>query len=157
MRSEIKQAKPFSSPEEELFLSLVHTSDIAARKLSDFLKEHKISTAQYNVLRILRGAGPNGLPCGEISSRMVTRDPDITRLLDRLEKRKLVGRSRLSGDRRVVSTRISPDGLALLKILDKPMVEIHQQQLGFLSATEIQELLKAFTRIRAHLSEEAPE
>ena len=151
MQNELKQAKPFANLEEELFLSLVYTADILGRKVSDFLKEQNLSTAQYNVLRILRGAGPDGLPCGEISMRMITRDPDVTRLLDRLEQRKLVGRARDAGDRRVVSTRITADGLALLQSLDDAVVAIHKQQFGFLSADENREMLKQLTRVREHL------
>ena len=151
MQSELKQEKPFPSAEEELFLSLARTADVLGRKLSDFLKEQGLSPAQYNVLRILRGAGPDGLPCGEISMRMVTRDPDITRLLDRLEHRKLVARARHAGDRRVVSTRITPEGEALLQSVDQPMVEIHKKQFSFLSSPEMQGLLNQLTRIREEL------
>jgi DNA-binding MarR family transcriptional regulator len=152
MQSQLKQGKPFDHPEEELFLSLACTADILGRKVSDFLKEQGLSGAQYNVLRILRGAGPGGLPCGEVSTRMVTRDPDITRLLDRLEYRKLVTRARNSGDRRVISTRITAEGMALLKSLDEPVVKIHQEQLGFLSSAETLELLRHLTRIREKMS-----
>jgi DNA-binding MarR family transcriptional regulator len=148
MQSQLKQGKPFDHPEEELFLSLVCTVDILGRKISDFLKEQGLSGAQYNVLRILRGSGPEGLPCGEISTRMVTRDPDVTRLLDRLEQRKLVTRARNSEDRRVISTRITPDGMALLQTLDEPVVKIHEEQFSFLSSGEIRELLSHLTRIR---------
>jgi len=152
MQSQLKQGKPFDHPEEELFLSLVCTADILGRKVSDFLKEQGLSGAQYNVLRILRGAGPEGLPCGEISTRMVTRDPDVTRLLDRLEHRKLVTRARNSGDRRVISTRITPEGTALLKALDEPVVKIHAEQFSFLSSAEIRELLNHLTHIREKIS-----
>ena len=151
MRSELKQGKPFPHPEEELFLSLVRTTDMLGRMASDLLKEHGLSTAQYNVLRILRGAGPKGLSCGEINTRMVTRDPDVTRLLDRLEFRKLISRSRDSGDRRVVSVCISPEGLALIEPIDQPLVEIHKKQFGFMSADEIREVLKQLTRVREQM------
>jgi DNA-binding MarR family transcriptional regulator len=151
MQSELKQAKPFVHPEEELFLSLIHTADMLGRKVSGILKEQNLSTAQYNVLRILRGAGQDGLPCGEISLRMVTRDPDITRLLDRLEHRKLVERARSSGDRRVVSTCITSGGMELLQSLDQVVVNIHKEQFKFLSSPEVQELLKQLTRIRERL------
>ena len=151
MQSELKQGKPFAHAEEELFLSLVHTADMLGRKISGILKEQNLSTAQYNVLRILRGSGPDGLPCGEISVRMVTRDPDITRLLDRLEHRKLVTRARSSGDRRVVSTCITPEGMALLQNLDDEVVGIHKEQFGFLSSDELKSLLQQLTRVREHL------
>ena len=84
MLNELQQKKPFAHPEEELYLSLIRTADMLTRHASRLLKEVGISHAQYNVMRILRGAGPDGLPCGEISTRLITRDPDVTRLLDRL-------------------------------------------------------------------------
>ena len=148
---ELKQKKPFAHPEEELFLSLVRTADLLGRKPSQLFKERGISPEQYNVLRILRGAGPKGLPCGEIAVRMVTRDPDITRLLDRLEARRLVTRARADGDRRVVSTRITPAGLVLLKPLDQLLVDIHMGQLGFLTAKVIRSLLGRLAKIRERL------
>lgn len=151
MQSELKQAKPFAHAEEELFLSLVRTADMLGRKVSDFLKEQNLSIAQYNVLRILRGSGPEGLPCGEISLRMVTRDPDVTRLLDRLEHRKLVSRARDAGDRRVVSTRITPEGLSLLESVDQEMSAIHKNQFEFLTPAQVQEMLERLTQVRQHL------
>lgn len=151
MQSEIKQGKPFVHPEEELFLSLIRTADILGRNTSDLLKEQGLSTAQYNVLRILRGAGPKGLSCGEINARMITRDPDVTRLLDRLEFRKLISRARDPGDRRIVSVCISSEGLTLLEPIDQPMIEIHKKQLGFLSPEEIREVLNQLARIRENM------
>src|ERR1700752_3948253 len=119
------------SPEETAFLDLVRTADVLSRRLFLVLKSEDLSSNQYNVLRILRGA-PEGLPCGEIGSRMITRDPDITRLLDRLEKRGLISRSRENKDRRLVLTRISAEGLKLLARLDEPVQEAHREQLGHL-------------------------
>jgi DNA-binding MarR family transcriptional regulator len=154
MQSELRQNKPFAAPEEELFLSLVRTADLLGRKLSALLKIRDLSPAQYNVLRILRGAGNKGLPCGEIGARMVTRDPDVTRILDRLERRKLVSRERGAGDRRVVSTCITPAGMSLLKTLDAPLMKIHREQLGFLAAGAVQELLGQLTHIRDRLAKD---
>jgi DNA-binding MarR family transcriptional regulator len=111
-----------------------------SRNLSDVLKTEDLSSTQYNVLRILRGA-PDGLPCGEIGSRMITRDPDITRLLDRLEKRDLISRHRQSKDRRMVMARITPGGIQLLSRMDEPVREAHRAQLGHLG----RERLKALT------------
>src|SRR5713226_964699 len=116
-------------PEEAAFLDLLRTSDMLSRGLVQVLKTEDLSATQYNVLRILRGA-PQGLPCGEISSRMITRDPDVTRLLDRLEKRGLISRSRDTKDRRTVTGKITPEGLKLLARLDEPIQEIHRKQLG---------------------------
>src|SRR4029077_2488679 len=93
------------SPEEAAFLDLLRTADLLTRRTIGVLKAEELSATQYNVLRILRGA-PQGLPCGEIARRMVTRDPDVTRLLDRMEKRSLISRSRESRDRRLVLARI---------------------------------------------------
>jgi DNA-binding MarR family transcriptional regulator len=117
--------------EEALFLDLLRTTDLLSRGLIQVLKSEGLSGTQYNVLRILRGA-PEGLPCGEIASRMITRDPDVTRLLDRLEKRGLVSRCRETEDRRTVLTRITPGGLKLLTRLDGPVRQTHLKQLGHL-------------------------
>ena len=117
--------------EEILFLELLRTTDMLTRGLVALLKAEDLSSNQYNVLRILRGS-PGGLPCGEIASRMITRDPDITRLLDRLEKRGLISRCRETKDRRMVMARITPDGLKLLGRMDEPVEEAHRRQLGHL-------------------------
>src|SRR5256885_12171095 len=116
-------------PEEAAFLDLLRTCDLLSRGPAQVLKIEDLSATQYNVLRILRGA-PEGLPCGEIGSRMITRDPDITRLLDRLEKRELISRCRETKDRRMVMARITPEGLKLLARLDAPVQESHRKQLG---------------------------
>src|SRR5580698_1451141 len=107
------------SAEEAAYLDLLRTTDQLSRPVAQLLKTEDLSATQYNVLRILRGS-PDGLACGEIGSRMITRDPDIARLLDRLEKRALISRSRESKDRRLVLARIEPEGLALLAGLDEP-------------------------------------
>ena len=131
--------KPKSSLEETVFLDLLRTSDVLARRIGYVLKDAELSSNQYNVLRILRGA-PEGLPCGEIGSRMITRDPDITRLLDRLEKRGLISRTRETKDRRMVLTRISPEGLKLLAQLDEPVQQAHREQLGHLGKDRLRAL-----------------
>ena len=131
--------KPKSSLEEAVFLDLLRTSDVLARRIGYVLKDAELSSNQYNVLRILRGA-PEGLPCGEIGSRMITRDPDITRLLDRLEKRGLISRTRETKDRRMVLTRISPEGLKLLAQLDEPVQQAHREQLGHLGKDRLRAL-----------------
>jgi len=151
MQSELQQKKPFSQPEEELYLSLIRTADMLSRHVSGLLKSVGISHAQYNVMRILRGAGAEGLPCGEISSRLITRDPDVTRLLDRLAKRELVERGRSTGDRRVVSAKITEAGLALLADLDKPVLKIHKDQFGFMAEAEVQRMLEQLEKVRERL------
>jgi DNA-binding MarR family transcriptional regulator len=132
-------------PEEVAFLDLLRTTDMLSRPLVQVLKTEDVSATQYNVLRILRGA-PDGLTCGEVANRMITRDPDITRLLDRLEKRSLISRCREAKDRRMVLTRITPEGLALLARLDQPVQEAHRKQLGHLGRQRLgalSELLSA--------------
>src|SRR3984957_14894819 len=128
--------------EEVAFLDLLRTCDLLSRGPALVLKAEDLSSTQYNVLRILRGA-PDGLPCGEIASRMITRDPDITRLLDGLEKRELISRSRETKDRRTVIARIMPDGLKLLARLDGPVEKGHRKQLGHLG----RERLRALTEL----------
>jgi DNA-binding MarR family transcriptional regulator len=131
--------KPQTTTEEAVFLELSRTTDLLSRHLAVLLKPEDLSSTQYNVLRILRGA-PEGLPCGEIASRMITRDPDITRLLDRLEKRTLISRCRETTDRRTVRVRITPDGLNLLARLDQPVQQAHRQLLGHLGPQRLREL-----------------
>ncbi|MGB7024662.1 MAG: MarR family transcriptional regulator [Candidatus Acidiferrales bacterium] len=137
-----------STPEESVFLYLLRTTDMLSRGLIQILKTEDLSATQYNVLRILRGAS-EGLPCGEIASRMITRDPDVTRLLDRLEKRGLISRCRETRDRRTVMTRITPTGLKMLARLDKPVQAGHHRQLGHLGRERLRtlvELLRAARR-----------
>jgi DNA-binding MarR family transcriptional regulator len=139
---QLDQRRRPTHPEEAVFLELLRATDMLSRGLIAVLKAEDLSPTQYNVLRILRGA-PEGLPCGEIGSRMITRDPDITRLLDRLEKRGLIVRSRESKDRRMVMARITPLGLKLLGRLDEPVQETHRKQLGHLG----RERLRALTEL----------
>jgi len=120
-------------------LELLRTTDTLSRGLVKVLKTEDVSGTQYNVLRILRGS-PEGLPCGEIASRMITRDPDITRLLDRLEKRGLISRCRETKDRRMVMARITPEGLKLLARLDEPVQTAHRKQLGHLGRGRLRAL-----------------
>jgi MarR family transcriptional regulator, organic hydroperoxide resistance regulator len=115
---DIKQSKPFSSPILEVYFNLLRTTDELSRATAHLLKPYDLSETQYNVLRILRGAGADGLPCSEIGARLLTHDPDVTRLVDRLERRELVARTREQRDRRVVTVRISAGGLALLEDCD---------------------------------------
>ena len=129
-------------------MELLRTTDQLSRGLVPLLKAEELSPTQYNVLRILRGA-LEGLPCGEIGQRMITRDPDITRLLDRLEKRGLIARWRDSKDRRMVLARITQEGLKMLDRLDRPMQEGHRKQLGHLGRARLKalsELLRAARR-----------
>lgn len=139
-QTENKQKHPVCL-EEVAFLELSRTTDMLSRRLSGLLKAEDLSATQYNVLRILRGA-PDGLPCGEIGNRMITRDPDITRLLDRLEKRELIARSRDAHDRRMVMAKITPEGLKLLARMDEPVREGHRSQLGHLGRERLRLLIE---------------
>jgi len=143
-----RNARREAGSEEAAFLELLRTTDQLSRGLVPLLKAEELSPTQYNVLRILRGA-PEGLPCGEIAQRMITRDPDITRLLDRVEKRGLITRWRDLKDRRMVLARITPEGLQMLDRLDEPMQEGHRKQLGHLGRERLKalcELLRAARR-----------
>ncbi len=138
-------------PEEGAFLDLLRTTDMLSRGLVHVLKTEDLSPTQYNVLRILRGAPP-GLPCGEIASRMITRDPDVTRLLDRLEKRGLISRCRETKDRRTVMARITPHGLKVLTRLDEPVRAAHRRQLGHLRRERLRTLMELLLVARSQVA-----
>jgi DNA-binding MarR family transcriptional regulator len=137
-------------PEEAAFLELLRTTDMLSRRLSPVLKTEDLTSTQYNVLRILRGS-PEGLPCGEIGNRMITRDPDITRLLDRMEKRDLILRWRESKDRRLVMARIAEEGLNRLARLDEPVREAHRKVLGHLGPKRLNALIELLRESRSRL------
>jgi DNA-binding MarR family transcriptional regulator len=145
---QLDQPRVSSHPEEAAFLDLLRTTDMLSRGLIAVLKTEDLSATQYNVLRILRGA-PEGLPCGEIGNRMITKDPDITRLLDRLEKRGLISRTREAKDRRTVTARIMPAGLKLLGRLDEPVQMTHRKQLGHLGRSRLRALTELLHLARA--------
>ncbi len=119
-------------------------------RANQVLKTEDLSATQYNVLRILRGT-PEGLACGEIASRMITRDPDVTRLLDRLEKRELISRCRETGDRRTVMVRITPDGLDMLARLDEPVQAAHRKQLQHLGRERLHNLAELLRASRSQV------
>jgi DNA-binding MarR family transcriptional regulator len=134
--------------EEQVFVNLLRTADALARGGEALLKPTGLSATQYNVLRILRGAGPEGLACREVGCRMISRDPDITRLMDRMESRGLIARARGEEDRRVVKTRITAEGLRILGELDAPVQELHRRQLHHLPAKELRQLSLLLERAR---------
>lgn len=148
LQKEIKRSRPFEVPEEEAFLNLVRTCQQLASESEQLLKEHGISEAQYNVLRILRGAGKAGLPSLEIGRRMVTRVPDVTRLIDRLEAAGFAERRRCEADRRVTYVIVTPAGEKVVGALDKPMVDLHKRQLGHLTRTELAEFNRLLVKVR---------
>ena len=135
-------------PEEAGFVDLLRTTDMLSRGLIQVLKTEDLSATQYNVLRILRGA-PAGLACGEIAIRMITRDPDVTRLLDRLEKRDLVERTRSKQDRRVVCGKITPAGLKLLREMDSPLERFGRAALRHVGQDKLQQLIDLLELVRS--------
>ncbi|HEV2763398.1 MAG TPA: MarR family transcriptional regulator [Pyrinomonadaceae bacterium] len=135
--------------EEQLFVQIQLTAEALMWGVAELLKPSGLTPTQYNVLRILRGAGDEGLACREVSERLIHRDPDITRLLDRLEAQGLVRRERGQQDRRVVTAYITPEGAAVLAGLDAPMLELHARQLGHLGAERVAALTGLLGEARA--------
>src|SRR6516162_6035150 len=131
------------SLEAKLFVALLRAADRLSQDADLLVKAYGLTGTQYNVLRILRGAGPDGLPCNGIGDRMISRDPDMTPLLDRMEKRALITRERQTQDRRVIKARISPTGLEILKKLDAPIDELHKKQFRHLAASQVRALAEA--------------
>lgn len=140
--------KPFAVAEEEAALSIFRTSEVLQQTAAACIKAYDLTGSQYNVLRILRGSGSNGLACGQIAERMVTHDSDITRLLDRLEGRKLIQRERAEQDRRVVLTTITSEGLRLLQDVEPVIMAHHRRQFSTLNKTELRELIRLLGLVR---------
>src|SRR6266566_8908684 len=145
---EIQQTKPFALLEEEAALNLARTFEVVQQRLSEDLKPHQLTPTQYNILRILRGAGSAGVTCSQAGERMVSHDPDMTRLLDRLEARKLVERARSRQDRRVVITRIAKKGLELVNSLDAPMNATLRRHLGHVGKEKLTQLIDILESLR---------
>jgi MarR family transcriptional regulator, organic hydroperoxide resistance regulator len=151
LREEIRQTKPFESPTQEAILSVYRTSDVLQRRFVRLVEPHGISLQQYNVLRILRGAGKEGTPTLGIADRMIEKTPGITRLLDKLEAKHLVRRRRCPEDRRQVLCWVTDAGLNLLAELDKPIVQASMNCLRSLSPAELKQLISTLEKIRAEL------
>ena len=149
LQSELKQNVPFRTVAEEAHLSIMRTADILARAGAALLKPHGLTTTQYNVLRILRGAGAEGLPSGEVAERMITREPDITRLLDRMEARGWVHRRKDPDDRRVMRVWITLAGHELTDRLDGPTMEMQMHTLRELGEARLAELSDLLGSVRA--------
>jgi DNA-binding MarR family transcriptional regulator len=143
------------SLESGVFVALLTAADRLSQEAEQLVKEYALTSTQYNVLRILRGAEPAGLPCKGISDRMICHDPDMTRLLDRMEKRELITRARQTDDRRVVKTRITPQGLDLLRRLDAPVQELHKRQFRHMRTDRLKSLAAALDEIFPEASENA--
>jgi MarR family transcriptional regulator, organic hydroperoxide resistance regulator len=153
---EIHQTKPFATVEEELLVSLLRTTDVLHERFEQIIRPFNISMTQYNVLRILRGAEPSGRTCGEIGERMIAREPDVTRLLERMEKADLIKRTRDSADRRVVVTRITSCGLKLLDEMEPKLREI-DGLLKPMGERKIETTLKLLDEVRQHVRQEQEE
>jgi DNA-binding MarR family transcriptional regulator len=149
LRDEIKQTKPFASVHEEAFLNVARTAAVLNHSFAEAVKAYGITLTQYNVLRILRGAGNAGLCRNDVRDRLVAQVPDVTRLLDRMEEAGLIERERESVDRRMVTTRITVEGLRVLKALDEPVLALHKAQLGHLSKAQLTTLIELLTLARA--------
>lgn len=148
LQDEIRKKKPFDLPEEEAYLNLLRTTGVLVADFERLFKEYGISEPKYNVLRILRGAGGDGLPCLDVAGRMITRVPDITRLVDRLEQQSLVRRHRTERDRRVVLVSITDKGLKVLADLDEPTVRLLREQLRHMTADELAALSRLLAKAR---------
>lgn len=152
---EIKQVKPAHARSQEAYLALLRTADEAKRHITSVLESAGVTLQQYNVLRILRGAGVDGLPTLAVADRMLERTPGVTRLIDRMERKGWVTRRRCTEDRRRVWCNITASGLDLLEPLDEPVARIDKTFFGALEEREIEELIGYLDRIRAHLRENA--
>jgi DNA-binding MarR family transcriptional regulator len=148
LKLEIKQQAPFTNQEEEALLNLVRTSDFMQRALQQHTRGWGLTSTQYNVLRILRGAQPDGLQCAAIGERMIAAEPDITRLLGRLKAHKLVRQHRDPHDRRVVWTQISEAGLKLLREMDPLIERLPRELLGHMTRQELDELIRLLEKAR---------
>ena len=148
LKEDLRQNKGFTSLQQEAFLNVLRTSSALTDALEDLLRPYGISATQYNVLRILRGSGADGMCRNEVRDRMLTRMPDMTRLLDRMEEAGWVTRAREREDRRMVLTRISAAGQTLLKELDGPVNELHRVQLARLTDEQLRSLVDLLTLAR---------
>jgi DNA-binding MarR family transcriptional regulator len=149
LRDELKMSKPFKSVEEEALLSIARTAALLEHAGAEALKPFKLTITQYNVLRILRGAGDPGLCRNEVGQRLVTKVPDVTRLLDRMEAAGLIVRQRGGEDRRYVATRVTEKGLKLLDKIDRELPAIHGRQLGHVGQKRLRELIALLEEVRA--------
>lgn len=154
LQHEILKKHAFDSPEQEAYLNIARTHAELAGPFTRLFKDRGLSQAAYNILRVLRGVrkhpeqGRDALPCGEIGGRLVTRVPDVTRLIDRLVADGLVERMRLPEDRRVVLAKITSEGMAALRALDRPVIDLHRDTLGHLTRAELKELNRLLVKAR---------
>jgi len=153
LQKQLKKKHPFEVPQEEVNLNIQRTYGVLMGPIGKLLKDHKLSAPLYNILRILRGVGGYGLPCSQIGERMVTREPDVTRLVDKLVQAGWVKRERSEEDRRVVSVSLTASGKKLVGKLDEPMMELHRQTLGHLTKAEVKEFNRLLVKARLTVEE----
>ena len=150
IQREIKQKKPFTSLETEALVGIVIVADVLRRACASVVEQGGVTShQQYNVLRILRGAGAKGLPVREIAARLVEKAPGITRFIDQLESRGLITRRRSTSDRRQVFCRITSSGLKLLRRLDKPVEEWEKKSMSMLTRGKLKQLLICLGKIHS--------
>ena len=151
IQAAIKQTRPFRSRQQEAFIGLLLTAEALRWPFLDLLSGHdELTLQQYNVLRILRGAGEHGLPTLEIANRMIERTPGVTRLIDRMEQKDLVSRQRAANDRRQVICRITATGLGLLRKLDRPIDALEDSVFAALDEREVATLITLLDKVRVH-------
>jgi DNA-binding MarR family transcriptional regulator len=152
IQHEIKQSKPFATKSQEAYVALLRTADDSKRHVGEVLEPAGVTLQQYNVLRILRGSGEEGLPTLTVAERMIERTPGVTRLIDRMEKKGWVTRRRCTEDRRRVWCNVTPEGLAVLDGLDRPIEGIDDVFEAVLGADEIEQLVEYLDRVRAGMN-----
>lgn len=153
MSPRYKKVRALATPEHAVFIAILKTADALGRQAEQLVKSRGLTGTQYNVLRILRGAGPEGLPCSAIGDRMISHDPDMTRLLDRMEKRGLIARARQTDDRRVVKTCITREGLEVLKTLDQPVRDLHRRQFRHVPSSRLEMLTRILEQVHSRRPE----
>lgn len=153
LQAEIGKKQPFEQPSAEAFLNIMRTASLLSGEFEHLFKAHGLTTAMYNAMRILRGAGERGRMCHEIGEQMISRVPDVTRLVDRLEKLGLAQRARCGEDRRVIHVTISAKGLEALAMLDEPVRALHERQMGHMSAADLARLSELLVAARERVGD----
>lgn len=147
LQRELKKKRPFNSPSQEAVLNILRTNDQFQNRFGRLFRDYGLTASQYNLLRILRGEGIP-MPCLEIAERMIQVVPAMTGLVDRLEKQELVERERCTEDRRVIYIKITQKALELLKKMDQPVMDLHQQLVGHLTGSELKQLSRLLEKAR---------
>jgi DNA-binding MarR family transcriptional regulator len=148
LHEELGESQPFQVPEQEAYLNLVRTHALLSDEVAELFKQHHLSQPLYNVLKVVARVGKAGMPSQSITQYMVARDPDITRLVDRLQKDRLIERERDEQDRRIVRVRVTQSGLDAIEKLDPLIWKLHQQQLGHLSQEKLELLNQLLVEAR---------